>query len=363
MGTDQSIECKCIIETKNLAKEYTRYEKEEGLKGSIRSLFRRERIIKSAVRDFDLEINEGEFVGLIGPNGAGKTTLMKMLTGIISPTSGSISVLGYIPNELKNAYKKQYAIVMGQKSQLFQDLSAADTFLLLREIYDIPEKKYRSNLNYFTELFSVQEYMNVQVRTLSLGERMKMELIAALLHDPRVLFLDEPTIGLDAVAQKQIRGFLREVNRSRRTTILLTSHYMDDIKSLCKRCIVINSGSKIYDGSLDALFDCYQTHKQITVTFEEATSYKPPCDVKIIEENPYRLSFMAHRKDACSILGDIMSHYEINDISIEAEDIGNVVERIYSYSKSDQSKNETIQQEKGSNQQVNGSIQKEKGAV
>lgn len=319
-----------MVKARNLTKEYTRYEKAEGLKGSIRSLFWRDTIIKSAVRDFDLEIREGEFVGLIGPNGAGKTTLMKMLTGIISPTSGSISVLGYIPNELKNAYKKQFAIVMGQKSQLFQDLSAADTFLLLREIYDIPENKYRSNLNYFTELFSVQEYMNVQVRTLSLGERMKMELIAALLHDPKILFLDEPTIGLDAVAQKQIRSFLREVNQNRGTTILLTSHYMDDIRSLCKRCIVINSGSKIYDGYLDALFDRYQTHKQISVTFEAATSYKPACDVKIIEENPYRLSFMAHRKDVCSILGDIMSNYDINDISIEAEDIGNVVERIYS---------------------------------
>ncbi len=363
MGIEQAKEHKCIIKTKNLTKEYARYEKEEGLKGSVKSLFRRDRIIKSAVRNFDLEISEGEFVGLIGPNGAGKTTLMKMLTGIISPTSGSVSVLGYIPNEMKNAYKKQFAIVMGQKSQLFQDLSAADTFLLLREIYDIREKEYRRNLDYFTELFSVQEYMNVQVRTLSLGERMKMELIAALLHDPKILFLDEPTIGLDAVAQKQIRGFLREINRNRGTTILLTSHYMDDIKSLCKRCIVINSGSKIYDGSLDALFDRYQTHKQISVTFEEATTYKPACDVMMIEENPYRLSFMAHRKDVCGILGDIMNSCDINDISIEAEDIGNVVERIYSDSKSGPSDNKTTQQLNESLQPENKSIQQENEVV
>lgn len=319
-----------IITTKKLTKTYTRFEKEEGLKGSIKSLFKREKIFKDAVRDFDLEIDEGEFIGLIGPNGAGKTTLMKMLTGIISPSSGSISVLGFIPNELKNAYKQQFAMVMGQKSQLFPDLSAADTFLLFKEIYGIPEDEYRKNLNYFVDLFSVSEYLNVQVRTLSLGERMKMELIAALLHNPKILFLDEPTIGLDAVAQKQIRSFLKEVNRDKGTTIILTSHYMDDIKSLCKRCIVINSGCKIYDGNLDTLFDRYQTHKLITVFFEGPTTYRPPFEIRISEENPFKLSFMALRSDVRSILSHIMSECEINDIAIEEEDIGNVVERIYS---------------------------------
>ncbi len=319
-----------IIYTKNLNKMYTRFEKEEGLRGSIKSLFKRKKISKFAVYDFDLDIDEGEFIGLIGPNGAGKTTLMKMLTGIISPTSGEISVLGYIPGELKNTYKKQFAIVMGQKSQLFQDISAADTFLLLKEIYEIPEVEYRKNLNYFVELFAIQNYLNVQVRTLSLGERMKMELVAALIHNPKILFLDEPTIGLDAVAQKQIRGFLKEVNRNKGTTILLTSHYMDDIKSLCERCVVINSGRKIYDGDLNTLFNRYQTHKTITVSFDEATSYCPDFDIQIIEQNPFKLSFMANRKDVRNIIGTLMNDCEVNDISIEEEDIGNVVERIYS---------------------------------
>lgn len=318
-----------IIKTEGLNKAYTRFKKEEGLKGSIKSLFRREFIEKRAVCDFHLEIAEGEFVGLIGPNGAGKTTLMKMLTGIISPTSGKISVLGYVPNELKNAYKKQFAIVMGQKSQLFQDLSAADTFLLLKEIYDIPETEYRKSLDYLTELFAVQDYLNVQVRTLSLGERMKMELIAALLHNPKILFLDEPTIGLDAVAQKQIRSFLREVNRDRGTTILLTSHYMEDIKSLCKRCVVINHGHKIYDGSLEVLLARYQTHKKITVSFEEATSFVPVPEVQITEQNPFRLSFMANRRDVNAILQQVMNSCAIEDISIEEEEIGNVIEKIY----------------------------------
>lgn len=339
-----------IIHTKNLNKMYTRFEKEEGLKGSIKSLFNRKKITKYAVSDLELEIQEGEFIGLIGPNGAGKTTLMKMLTGIIAPTSGEISVLGYIPAQLKSAYKKQFAIVMGQKSQLFQELSAADTFLLLKEIYEIPEAAYRDNLDYFIELFNVRDYLNVQVRTLSLGERMKMELVAALLHNPKILFLDEPTIGLDAVAQKQIRSFLKEVNQCKGTTILLTSHYMDDIKSLCERCVVINSGKKIYDGALDTLFDSYQTHKTITVSFEEATSYRPDFDIQIIEQNPFKLSFMAHRKDVRSIIKELMNACEVNDISIEEEDIGNVVERIYkvkSNVSSSTSSNEKIDPQKG----------------
>ncbi|HHY82369.1 MAG TPA: ATP-binding cassette domain-containing protein [Clostridiales bacterium] len=319
-----------VIKTENLTKIYTRFEKEAGLKGSIKSLFHREKITKTALNRFDLKIEEGEFVGLIGPNGAGKTTLMKILTGIISPTAGNVSVLGYVPSELKNAYKKQFAIVMGQKSQLFQELSAADTFLLLKEIYDIPDTEYRKSLDYFIDLFSVSEYLNVQVRTLSLGERMKMELIAALLHNPKILFLDEPTIGLDAVAQKQIRSFLKEVNRDKGTTILLTSHYMDDIKSLCKRCVVINRGCKIYDGSLDMLFERYQTHKLITVSFSEATDYIPHFNAVIVEQNPFKLSLMVHSKDARCILTEMLRECEISDISIEAEDIGNVVERIYS---------------------------------
>jgi len=319
-----------VIQTQGLTKEYTRFKKEEGLKGSIKSLFHREFIRKKAVCDFNLEIKEGEFVGLIGPNGAGKTTLMKMLTGIISPSAGIISVLGYVPNELKNEYKKQFSIVMGQKSQLFQDLSASDTFLLLKEIYDIPETIYHQTLRYLTGLFEVEDYLNVQVRTLSLGERMKMELIAALLHNPKILFLDEPTIGLDAVAQKQIRGFLEEVNRDRGTTILLTSHYMDDIKSLCKRCVVINNGFKIYDGGLEDLFSRYRIYKKITVTFEEATNFSPSFEVQITEQNPFKLSFIANRRDVNSILQQVMNSGEINDISIEEEEIGNVVERIYS---------------------------------
>lgn len=267
-----------IIETTNLTKTYKLFEKEPGLRGGVKSLFNRKFTYKTALSNFILEVNEGEFVGLIGPNGAGKTTLVKILTGIIAPTSGNISVLGYYPNKLENTFKKQYAVVMGQKSQLFFELSAGDTFLLFKELYGIPTEEYQQNLDYFVKLFNVEKLLNVQVRTLSLGERMKMELIVALLHNPKILFLDEPTIGLDAIAQRQMRTFLKSVNETRGTTIILTSHYMEDIKSLCKRCVVVNNGEKIYDGSTDALFEKYRTHKKITLSFAEETDFVLPQD-------------------------------------------------------------------------------------
>lgn len=318
-----------IIETKNLTKTYQRFTKEPGLRGSIKSLVKREFVTKTAVEDFDLTVHEGEFVGLIGPNGAGKTTLVKMLTGIIAPTSGEISVVGYYPNNLENDFKTHYAVVMGQKSQLFFELSAADTFLLFKELYHIPEEDYRKNLDYFVELFGVKDLLDVQVRTLSLGERMKMELIVALLHNPKILFLDEPTIGLDAVAQKQIRKFLKEVNETKGTTIILTSHYMEDIKSLCRRCVVINGGVKLYDGDTDTLFQKYQTHKKITISLEQDETCHLNHDFTLIEELPFKISLLIRKELSQELLKDVLSRYELKDITIEEEDIGNVVERIY----------------------------------
>ena len=318
-----------IIQTTNLTKTYKLFEKEPGLKGSIKSLFNRKFSYKTALSNFNITINEGEFVGLIGPNGAGKTILVKMLTGIIAPSSGDISVLGYYPNKLENALKKQYAVVMGQKSQLFFELSAGDTFLLFKELYRIPTDEYQKNLDYFVKLFDVEKLLNVQVRTLSLGERMKMELIVALLHNPKVLFLDEPTIGLDAVAQRQIRTFLKDVNETKGTTIILTSHYMEDIKSLCKRCVVVNNGEKIYDGTTDALFEKYRTHKKITLRFAEKTNFIILKDCTLIEQNPLKAVFIVPVAFSQELITTIMKQYVLSDISIEEEEIGSVVERIY----------------------------------
>ena len=318
-----------IIETENLTKKYKRYKKQEGLTGSIKGLFYREYEEKMAVDNFNIRVNEGEFVGLIGPNGAGKTTLVKMLTGIIAPTSGRIQVMGFYPNKLEKAFKQQYAVVMGQKSQLFFELTAEDTLRLFKEIYRIPEDEYKRNKDFFVDMFQVQELMNVQVRTLSLGERMKMELIVALLHNPKILFLDEPTIGLDAVAGKQIRTFLKDVNESRGTTILLTSHYMEDIKVLCKRSIVVNHGRKIYDGGTDMLFKNYQKSKKMTIYFEHSVEPDVPDDCRVLEKANDKLVLEIPKQNAEKVLESYIGHYPIRDIGIEEEEIGSVVERIY----------------------------------
>lgn len=321
---------KMIISTENLVKKYRRYKKREGIRGSIASLWKRDYEEKAAVNQLNLTVEEGEFIGLIGPNGAGKTTLIKMLTGIIAPTEGKIEVLGYYPNDLKNEFKKQYAVVMGQKSQLFFELTVNDTLRLFKEIYEIPEEDFQANKNYFVDLFGVRELMDVQVRTLSLGERMKMELIVALLHNPKLLFLDEPTIGLDAVASKQIRRFLKKINEEKGTTIILTSHYMEDIRALCKRTVVINHGMKIYDGATDELFERYQKNKKVIASFEAPTEeikLKIP-NVILTENDLYKKVYEVSRQFSKDLLAELME-YEPKDIVVEDEDIGVVVERIY----------------------------------
>jgi len=322
-------ELQYIIHTQNLTKAFRRFIKEPGLAGSVKSLFNRKFVNKIAVNNFDLKVEPGEFIGLIGPNGAGKTTLIKMLTGIIAPSSGDVSVLGYYPNRLENSFKKQYAVVMGQKSQLIYDLTASDTFLLFKEMYEIPDDVYRRNLEMFTGLFDAGNYLDVQVRTLSLGERMKMELVTALLHNPKILFLDEPTIGLDAPAQRSIRVFLREVNRRNGTTIILTSHYMEDVRSLCSRSVVVGNGQKIYDGDTEKLFSSYQTHKKITLQFEWDTDFVLPEGCVLLDQNQHKTVLSVPREKSSAVLEYVLRNYQPNDISIEEEDIGAVVEKIY----------------------------------
>lgn len=319
-----------IIKTDNLVKKYRRYKKKEGIRGSIASLWKRDYEEKTAVNQIDLSVDEGEFIGLIGPNGAGKTTLIKMLTGIIAPTEGTIDVLGYYPNDLKNEFKKQYAVVMGQKSQLFFELTVNDTLRLFKEIYEITEKEFQENKNYFVSLFGVSDLMDVQVRTLSLGERMKMELIAALLHNPRILFLDEPTIGLDAVASRQIRRFLREINEEKGTTIILTSHYMEDIKALCKRTVVINHGIKIYDGLTDDLFGRYQRNKKVIAVFEHPAGeiVLRTQGAVLVEDHPYKKVYEVPKQRAKELFSELMG-YDPEDLVVEEEEIGVVVEYIY----------------------------------
>ena len=257
-----------LIEVTGLRKTFEYTKKDEGLQSSFRSLFHREKLYKQAVKGIDFTLEKGEMVGFLGPNGAGKTTTLKMLSGILFPTEGQATVMGYVPWERKKDFKMRFAIVMGQKSQLWWDLPAVESFSLNRHIYEIDEAEYRKTLGELTEILNVGKLLGVQVRRLSLGERMKMELIASLLHKPEVIFLDEPTIGLDFISQKRIREFLREYNREKQTTVLLTSHSIADIEDLCRRTIVIAEGTIAYDGELKKINGLFGERKRIQVTFE-----------------------------------------------------------------------------------------------
>ena len=234
----------------HLKKEFEYYKKGTGLQGSLHNLFHREMLKKEAVKDISFSVERGEMIGLLGPNGAGKTTTLKMLSGILFPTAGEVEIDGYIPWERKNAFKRRFSIVMGQKNQLWWDLPASDSFYLNKCIFDVPDGEYRRTVEELSELLDVKDLMNVQVRRLSLGERMKMEILAALIHRPDILFLDEPTIGLDILSQQKIRDFLKTYNEQTKTTVILTSHYMRDIEELCRRAVIINQGQLVYDGTL-----------------------------------------------------------------------------------------------------------------
>lgn len=318
-----------IIDVEDVKKEYQYKDKGEGLKGAVAHLFKPEKKTKVALENISLHIDEGEFVGLIGPNGAGKTTLMKILSGVISPTQGKVSVLGFDPAEKKDEFKKSFSLVMGQKSQLWWDLPAVDSFLLNKAIYQIPEKEFKDNLDYFSTIFDVKHLLNQQVRLLSLGERMKLELIMCLLHSPRAIFLDEPTIGLDAIAQKNIRNFLSDINREKGTNIILTSHYMEDIQRLCKRVIVINHGQVIYDGLLNKLLENYSTNKVMTITFGSCSELPDLKKVEWLEREEGRVKIKVKNEDLKEIRQYFFDNYEVTDTNIEEEDIGNIVERIY----------------------------------
>ena len=257
------------IRVRELHKSFVYYRKEAGLRNSLKNLFARKSLVKEAVKSVSFDIGPGECVGFLGPNGAGKTTTLKMLSGILYPTGGEANVLGYVPWERKNEFKRLFSIVMGQKNQLWWDLPAIESIYLNKCIYDVADDIYRRSLDELSEMLDVQELLNVQVRRLSLGERMKMELIAALIHRPRLLYLDEPTIGLDFPSQKKVREFLKYYNEQFGATILLTSHYMKDVEDLCKRTIIINEGSLLYDGDLHKINDLFGERKIIRLRFSE----------------------------------------------------------------------------------------------
>ena len=261
-----------IVEVSHLSKSFDYYKKELGLRNSLKNLFYREKLTKHAVQDISFGIQEGEMIGFLGPNGAGKTTTLKMLSGILHPSGGQAAVLGFTPWERKKFFKMQFAIVMGQKAQLWWDLPANESLYLNKCIYEVDDETYQRNLAELTDLLDVKDLLNVQVRRLSLGERMKMELIAALIHKPRLIFLDEPTIGLDMISQVKIREFLKYYNQQRKATVILTSHYMEDVEDLCKRVIIINQGHIVFDGDLHHVNDVFAQSKIIKLQLSAPVS-------------------------------------------------------------------------------------------
>jgi ABC-2 type transport system ATP-binding protein len=322
-----------MIEVQNLTRVFRTYKKQPGFWGGVRGLFKREFDETRAADNVSFSIAEGEFVGFLGPNGAGKTTTLKMLSGLIYPTSGTARVAGFDPTKRENAYRRIFALVLGQKNQLWWDLPAVESFLLLRHIYGLPAAQYEQTLNELTELLGVRAKLNVMVRELSLGERMKMELIAALLHRPRVLFLDEPTIGLDVVSQRAVRAFLRDYNRRFKVTILLTSHYMADIQELCERVVVIHKGKKIYDGALDRLESSSGSRKKI-VTFVPGSGTAFPDSwhsrlghTKRAEDGKFTVRVPS--ENIVAVSQEILSTGPVADITIEDVPLEDVIAELF----------------------------------
>jgi len=320
-----------IINVQNLSKTYEYYKKQAGLWNSVKSLFHREKLFTQAVKNVSFKIDEGELVGFLGPNGAGKTTTLKMLSGILYPTSGKAQVLGFTPWQRQKEFQKQFALVMGQKNQLWWDLPAMETFILNKEIYEVPDKQFKQTLDELTELLDIKHILDIQVRKLSLGERMKCELCAALLHSPKVLFLDEPTIGLDVVSQNNIREFLRKYNREKKTTIILTSHYMEDVEALCERVVIINHGVIGYDGSLNKLIGQYVENKILEITFTEKVEVKALEKLGEIKEySARRVVLEIPKAEAKKVAAKILTKFPVDDILINEEDISEVVRKIFS---------------------------------
>ena len=320
-----------VIEIRQLAKSYRVYQKQEGLLASLRGLFRRQYRDVLAVRGLDLSVAQGEFVAFLGPNGAGKTTTLKLLSGVINPTSGEARVMGFVPWRRENAYRRRFALVMGQKNQLWWDLPAQESFRLHQQIYGIDREAFRQTLGELTELLEIGGLLRQPVRELSLGERMKMELTAALLHSPDVLFLDEPTIGLDVIAQHNIQQFLKYYQEKRRITILLTSHYMKDVAALCRRVVVIAQGVITSDGSLAGIIDQFSGYKVVTLQFAED---EPLDDLErfgeILEIQPPRAKLRMARAEVPRTLAAVLGRHVIEDVIVEDPPLEEVIADVFS---------------------------------
>ena len=319
------------IAVQNLSKYYEVHQKEPGLVGSLKSFVRRKTYPVKAVDDISFSIESGELVGFLGPNGAGKTTTLKVLSGLLYPTGGDVSVLGYTPWQRQAAFQRRFALVMGQKSQIWWDLPPMETFLINKEIYEVPEAQFRETLDELVQILELEQVINVQARKLSLGERMKCELLAALLHRPQVLFLDEPTIGLDVVMQQNIRNFVREYNARYGATVILTSHYMRDVEALCDRVLIIDHGHLVFDGDLETVVRRYADYKLLTVTFATPVSESALATFgAVVSYRPRTCTLRIARASVPQVAAQLLQDYPVLDLSIVEPEVDEVIRQFFS---------------------------------
>ncbi len=320
-----------LIEVSHLYKEFQIARRPEGLVGALRSLFHREYTTQMAVQDISFAVGQGEMVGYIGPNGAGKSTTIKMLTGILVPTSGEVRVNGLVPFKERQKNARQIGVVFGQRTQLWWDLPTIESFELLKQVFQIPDRRYRQNMATFSDILGLEEFLDTPVRQLSLGQRMRADIAASLLHDPVILFLDEPTIGLDVLAKERMRKFIKEINRERGVTVILTTHDMNDIEKLCKRMILIDNGRVMYDGELSRIKEMFGKDRVLIVDLEGETAGFSIAGAKVIKQEGNRkwLRFSRDEVSASQLINHISERYEIRDLTIKDPEIEVMIRHIY----------------------------------
>lgn len=331
-----------MIQVQNLTKEFKLYKKQPGFMGTVKGLFSREVEIKKAVDSISFNIAEGEMVGYIGANGAGKSTTIKMMTGILVPTSGSCTVNGIVPYKDRQENAKQIGVVFGQRTQLWWDLPLTETYSILKEIYEVSDEDYKKRMEFFNEVLEINEFINSPVRTLSLGQRMRADLAAALIHNPKILYLDEPTIGLDVIVKENIRRFIKEINKEYKTTVILTTHDLSDIEELCDRIIIIDKGSCVYDGSIENIKETYGYMRTVQTFVKDVKAAKSIDIAKAfnlasedaetaIKDNSLIVNFNKNKISISDIVGHIMSKLQVVDINIKETDIEEIVKKIYGH--------------------------------
>ena len=320
-----------IIQVRNLEKHFKLYKHHQGGWGAIRNLFSGEYRLVKAVDQINFTVRQGELVGYLGPNGAGKSTTLKMLTGLLVPTAGELRVNGFVPWKERRRYVAEIGAVFGQRSTLWWDLPVIESLHLLRHIYRLELPRFQANLKQFTQLLDMEPFLHTPVRSLSLGQRMRADICAALLHDPAILFLDEPTIGLDVVAKERIRQFILHLNQERGTTVILTTHDLQDVEKLCERVMIIDGGRKLFDGSLATLRDRFGGQRQLVVDFAESYEQPEVLGATRIAQEEQRVTYQFDRQvvTASELIGRLTARYRIRDLEVREASIEETIRRIY----------------------------------